>query len=113
MKKYEIVKKNTDFNEIINKGKYLKSKYYSIYYKDGLGDIPKFGIAVSKSIGHAVERNKLKRQIRVIIDNNKKLFSNRKNYIIMVRKDILKIDFQTKEKELVNLLEKGIKHEKN
>lgn len=111
------MKKNEDFNEIIQKGKYLKSFYYYIYYKDREtnknGDIPKFGLAVSKSIGNAALRNKIKRQLRVIIDNNKKLFKNDRNYIIMVRKDILKISFQDMEKELRSLIEKGLGHEKN
>ena len=48
MKKYEIVKKNDDFNDIIKTGKFLKSYYYNIYYKDIDEEFPKFGIAVSK-----------------------------------------------------------------
>lgn len=111
MKKYEIVKENTLFNEIINNGNYLKSKYYSIYYKDSNDDFPKFGIAVSKSLGKAVVRNKIKRQLRMIIDNNKKMFQNKKNYIIMVRKNILNISYQDMEKYLKELIEKGTKHE--
>ena len=117
MKKYEIVKKNIDFNDIIKNGNFRKSPYYYIYYKDTYKDkednIPKFGLAVSKSIGKAVVRNKIKRQLRVIIDNNKKLFQNNRNYIIMVRKDILNISFQDMEKQLINLMQKGTKNEKN
>ena len=111
MKKYEIVKENTLFNDIIKTGKCLKNKYYNIYYKDGLNKNPMFGIAVSKKCGIAVERNKIKRRIRMIIDNNKFLFENNCNYIIMVRKNILNISFQDMEKYLKELIEKGTKHE--
>jgi len=113
LKKYEIVKKNTDFNDIINKGKFFKNKYYYIYYKDDLFDFPKFGLAVSKKCGNAVVRNKIKRQLRMIIDNNKKMFSAKKNYIIMVRKEIINLTYQEMELQLVNLLEKGKINEKN
>lgn len=51
MKKYEVVKKSSDFNDIINTGKYLKTSFYNIYYKDGNSSNPKFGIAVSKKFG--------------------------------------------------------------
>ena len=107
MKKYEIVKKNTDFNDIINKGRFIRNKYYSIYYKDSEDEFPKFGLAVSKKCGNAVDRNKIKRQLRNIIDDNKKLFSIKMNYIIMVRKEILNVSYLQMEEQLINLMKKG------
>ncbi len=107
MKKYEIVKKNTDFNDIINTGRCIRNKYYSIYYKDSEDDFPKFGLAVSKKCGNAVDRNKIKRQLRNIIDDNKKLFSIKMNYIIMVRKEVLNVSYLQMEEQLINLIKKG------
>jgi ribonuclease P protein component len=107
LKKYEIVKKNTDFNDIINTGRCIRNKYYSIYYKDSEDDFPKFGLAVSKKCGNAVDRNKIKRQLRNIIDDNKKLFSIKMNYIIMVRKEILNVSYLQMEEQLINLIKKG------
>lgn len=107
MKKYEIVKKNTDFNDIINTGRCIRNKYYSIYYKDSEDEFPKFGLAVSKKCGNAVDRNKIKRQFRNIIDDNKKLFSIKMNYIIMVRKEILNVSYLQMEEQLINLMKKG------
>lgn len=101
------MKKNTDFNDIINTGRCIRNKYYSIYYKDSEDDFPKFGLAVSKKCGNAVDRNKIKRQLRNIIDDNKKLFSIKMNYIIMVRKEILNVSYLQMEEQLINLIKKG------
>lgn len=113
LKKYEIVKKNDEFNDIINTGKYLKNRFYNIYYKDGNTDFPKFGIAVSKKIGHAVERNKIKRQLRSLIDQHKNLFAKPNNYIIMVRKGVKELSYSEMEEQFVHLLQKGFLNEKN
>ncbi len=112
MKKRDVVKSNTLFNDIINNGVRLKNKYYMVCYleKDYLKN--NYGIAVGKKVGHAVIRNKIKRQVRNIIDNNYKLFKNHRNYIIICKKEILDLDFKEREKELISLLNKGEKDEK-
>lgn len=107
MKKYEIIKKNTDFNDIISKGAYIKGKYYYIYYKDNEFNFPKFGLAVSKKCGNSVERNKIKRQLRSIIDNFKYLFQDGVSYIIIPKRNISEISYQEMEKDLISLLERG------
>lgn len=112
MRKFEVVKKNDEFNDIIKSGKYLRNHFYNIYYKDGNSDYPKFGLAVSKKFGTAVERNKIKRQLRTLIDHNKNLFSKRHNYIIMVRGGVKDLTYQEMEIQLVQLLEKGKFNEK-
>ncbi len=101
-----MVKKNADFQDIIENGKCLKDTYYNIYYKDK-GNGLKFGLAVSKKIGNAVVRNKVKRRLRSIIDSNKKLFSNN-NYIIMVKKAVLDIPFKEMEEKLTQMIQKGL-----
>lgn len=103
MKKINIVKSNEDFNDIIKNGKVLKNKYYVIYYIDNRQDKYKVGIAIPKKIGKAVIRNKLKRQIKSILDNNKEKLK-KIDYIIIARSQILEIDYKQKEKELVTLL---------
>ncbi len=107
MKKYETVKQSTEFNDIIKNGKYLKNEHFVIYYVDSNEEFPKFGLAVSKKCGNAVVRNKIKRQLRDLISRHKKLFSNTKNYIIMVRRGINEISFKIMEESFILLLTKG------
>lgn len=103
MKKYNIVKKNREFNEIINTKKYYKNELYVIYLKHTLNSNYRFGISVGKKIGNAVCRNKLRRQLRYIIDNNKKYYQKNTDYIIMIRKTCIISDFSTLEKRFIDL----------
>ena len=113
MKKKEILKNNRDFSYIINNGKNIKNKYFSIYFKINKKEINNFyGITVPTKTGNAVVRNKLKRQVKNIIDNNKKYIQNYYIYVIIIRKNLLETDYKKKEQELINLFKKvGDKNE--
>lgn len=106
IKKFEIVKEHKDFDNIIASGKYKKNKYFILYNKESSFDHPRFGIAVGKKVGNAVIRNKLKRQYRMLITNNKKLFSNNQDYIIIVKRSSLDTSFSNLNLELRRTLEK-------
>ena len=107
MKKYEIIKDKEIFTDVIHTGKFKRNKFFVIYYKDNPNNssYPLFGIAITKKLGNAVVRNKLKRQTKNIIDHNKNLFNKDYFYIIMLRKDVNSIDYQKMNNYLVELME--------
>lgn len=104
MRRFEMVKKHSDFDDIIQNGKYKKNKAYIIYNKVNEKEFTRWGLAVGKKIGDAHIRNKVKRQVREIVTANKKLFQNNKDYIIIVKKSVLDMDFDEMTRELVNLI---------
>ena len=106
MKKINFVKSNEDFNQVMNKGKCIKNKYFVLYTLKNNLDKYRIGISVGKKVCNAVNRNKLKRQVRNILDYHKNLYSKSKDYIIIVRKSSLNEDYQVLEENLVKLLEK-------
>lgn len=106
MQKREVVKDNKEFNNIIKTGKWVKNNYFVIYYLESNNEIPKFGIAVGTKLGKAYQRNKYKRQIRNIITNNKFLFSNKYEYIIIMKKACVELKYASMEEELKKLIEK-------
>lgn len=111
MKKKEIIKKNKDFSLILNKGKKIKNEHYSIFYNESKNTL--FGISIPTKTGTAVVRNKLKRQIKNIIDNNKKSIQTNYDYVIIIKKSILDINYHQKEEKLIELMKKiGEKDEK-
>ena len=104
MKKIEVVKKKEEFNDIIQNSKFIKNDLYTIYIRKAVYSYSRFGLAISKKVGNAVVRNKLKRQIRNIIDNNKDFFSKTKDYIIMIKKSCTTKKYQEMNDALVQLI---------
>ncbi len=106
MKKIDVVKKSREFDNIIKKGKYQKNKEYIIYYIENEKEYCRFGISVGKKIGNAVTRNYYKRVIRNICDMNKFLCSNGKDYIIIMRKGLMSLNFVEKNNSFIELIKK-------
>ena len=98
MKKRNIVKNNRDFNRIIQTNKPFKFKDYVIYMERVDGNDYHFGISVSKKLGNAVVRNKLKRQIRSIISKND--YQKNFNCIIILGRGILGRTYQEMDENL-------------
>jgi len=111
MKKYEIVKSKEKFNYIIKKGNKINNDCFNVFIEKNNLPYSSYGIAVSKKIGNAVMQNKIKRQIRNMIDNNKNLFPKGYNYIIMVKRTYCDFKFLELENKL-NMLIRKVKDEK-
>ena len=104
MKKYEIVKEHKEFDDIIASGKKIKNEFAIIYYKESNYPYPRFGLAIGKKIGNAVMRNKLKRIFRMILTNNKNLFKNNYDYIIIGKRRALETNYSTLEDSIKNII---------
>ena len=104
MNKEKILKKSEDFTNIINSNNKIKSKYFSIFYDKSNKN--HYGISIPKKIGHAVVRNKLKRQLKNIIYNNEKDIQQGYNYVIIIKEEVLKLNYQDLEKELLYIIRK-------
>ena len=61
-------------------------------------------ITIPKKTGTAVVRNKIKRRIKNIIDNNKKIVQSGYDYVIIVKKGVLDLTYQEMERELLKLI---------
>lgn len=99
MKKVNILKNSRDFDRIIKNNNPYKYKDYIIYIEKNTNDIYKFGLSVGKKIGNAVNRNKIKRQLKSIIDQND--YQNNFNCIIIVGRGIIEKDFSTRKENLI------------
>lgn len=103
MKKMNIVKKSSDFSRIIKKRQGKANNYFIINKEKNNEHKNLFGITFTKNIGNAVTRNKLKRRIKSIIDNNKELYENSTTYIIIIRKSAIGLKYKELETEIKSL----------
>ena len=104
MNKDKILRKSEDFSKIISNQKYVKNKYFSIYYKESNTTL--FGITVPKKVGVAVIRNRLKRQVKNIISNNEKYIQSNYNYVIIIKEPTLNLNYEGLSNNLLDLIKK-------
>ncbi len=110
MKKKNIVKESRDFNVAFRKKNQTCSKY-AYLYTVSTGKNYRFGICVSKKIGNAVTRNKIKRRVKDIIDKSKLLFDD-KDYIIVLKKSASSAEYLELREDILSLLKKSMEQEK-
>ncbi len=106
MKKKDIVKNQRDFSKIIKTGKKVSNNSFVIYYKDNNIDHSRYGISVGTKLGNAVFRNKYKRRIRMLVNNNNSLYNKNNDYIILLRKNAVSIEFKYLENDFNQLVQK-------
>lgn len=107
MKKINIIKKTQDFEYIMHNGRLLKNNYYIIYTAPKMSECYRFGLSVGKKISNkAVIRNKLKRMLKSIIDNNKNIYQKDRDYIIIMKRSCLEANYQELENSFIEIMKK-------
>lgn len=107
MEKQRIIKKNFEFQQIIGAQQFIKDANFVIYFIPSKTGYLEYGISVGKKIGNAVVRNKVKRQVRILMDGLLSEYGQ-KNYriIVIVRPQYLRKDFKINQENLSKLLKK-------
>lgn len=112
MKKVYRVKKNNEIDAIIQHRKSNGDKFFVIYNKKNEIQHFRFAISIGRKYGGAVQRNKIKRQIRMIMQQHKNdipVF----DYVIVVKKDANSLDYVSIETSIMKHLLKLKKSEQS
>jgi len=106
--KKQRLRKNSDFRRVYNRGKSVASYCLVLYYYPNRENIDhnRFGFSISKKLGKAVVRNKLKRRLREIMRLKTDL---KKGYdlVIIARRPAINLDYTELEGEVDKLLHKA------
>lgn len=108
MKKLYRIRKNEEFARIIDEKHSTASANFVLYYSNAVEDHCRVGISVSKKLGDAVDRNRIKRQVREMIKSIVDFDNTSKDLIVIVRQSYLKNDYQINLLDLEKLVKKAI-----
>ncbi len=105
MNKHQRVKKNAEFQKIFKRGKSFANRQFVVYCfeKEGQEDF-RIGLSVSKKIGNAVTRNRIKRYIRQAFLEMKDEIKPNMDYVIIARHQAATMDFHESKKSLQHVL---------
>ena len=110
MKKQYRIKKSQEFEKIMKNRKFFASAGIVLYIKKKEEENARVGITVKRKIGNAVIRNKVKRQIRMMVQEIYE-FDEKFDSILLIKEKYLENDYETN-KNILNSLYKKAKHVK-
>jgi len=103
MKKLYRVKKNQEFQRIMGVKRFVSCPVLTVYYTPKREEVSRVGLSVGKKLGGAVERNLVKRQVRMMVQDLTE-FKENFDCIILIRGAYLKHSFEQNKKELEKCL---------
>ena len=99
------LKKEKQFSYIYKKGKRASTALFTLFSVPSKFYCYKIGYSISKKVGKANERNKLKRRLREIVRTHN-LPKEFHNYVLMARKGACDLEFCELEKQIVEIFNK-------
>lgn len=100
------VKKNKDYKNIYKIGRSVAGKYLVLYCNRGSSENTRYGFSISKKIGKAVVRNRVKRILREICRQNEQWFMRGYDYVVIPKKYAAEKSYHDLGEELFKLARK-------
>jgi ribonuclease P protein component len=85
----ERIRNKKEFSHLYQKGSRYRGKYFNLIYISNDLSFSRMAVVISKKVGNAVKRNKIKRQMRTLFRRNKDLLQGSFDILIIAKKEIL------------------------
>lgn len=100
------LKSPKEFRQIYQKGKFLAGPYLVMHFRKNGLECYRIGFSVSKKVGKAVVRNRVKRKLREICRLHEDLFPTGWDFIFVAREKSNSASYGEMEKNLVKLVKR-------
>ncbi|APC09720.1 ribonuclease P protein component [Neomoorella thermoacetica] len=92
-----------DFRRVYRAGHKVSGKLLKLYHLVNQQPYTRFGYSISKKVGKAVKRNRLKRRLREICRQHLGSFHPGLDVVIVAREQAVEAPYEELEKEVLNL----------
>lgn len=106
------LKKNNQFNYIYKKGERVSTENFTLFVVKSKYKDYKIGFSISKKLGKANKRNKLKRRMKEIVRKSI-VIPSFYNYVVLARENATNLEFEQLKNEILRLFEKYEKKKSN
>lgn len=103
MRKTYRVKREQDFTAIFKQGQHVANRKFVVYQLDKCLPHFRVGLSVSKRLGNAVVRNRIKRRIRHILQEHASQLAV-VDFVVIARKGVEELTYAEMEKNLLHVL---------
>lgn len=107
LKRVNRLRKRYQFNYVYRAGEHFSANHIVLYVTPSKTKDIKVGIAVTKKVGHAVVRNRIKRQLREVISAVLPTLKQNRNIIVVARDNISQSTFSELRAEFNKLIVKA------
>lgn len=101
-----VLKKNGDYRKVYSRGKSVADRHLVLYFLANNLEIFRLGFTVSKKVGNAVTRNRIRRLFREACRLNVEKFQGGFDFILLARRDIAGFSYKQVEESLLKLLKR-------
>jgi ribonuclease P protein component len=101
---HERIRRRAEFQQVYQQGARIHGRYATLFVRPNTLAVGRLGIAATKKLGGAVERNRAKRLIREVFRRNK--IAQGFDVVVIPRRELLDASLTVLEADYRNLLER-------
>jgi ribonuclease P protein component len=105
-KKEDRILKRSEFLELAGSGRKLQNEYVIVFFAPGRSDRPRLGITITRKVGRAAQRNRIKRLIREYFRLNRQHLKQNWDINIVAKKEAADLSSEKVFSALQELFEK-------
>src|SRR3954453_22500812 len=104
----ERIRRRAEYQEIYKRGVRVHGRYLTLFLMPGQSEVGRLGIAATRKLGGAVERNRAKRLIREVFRRNK--VAPGFDVVVVPKRELLDASLTVLEAEYRQVVERRLRH---